>query len=84
MSITYLGDNGPDGTSLGLTTSELISFYGTTTVAQPSSASQDAAVATTTTTSTTTALTVDLDDVRVLLNQLRSDLVTLGLIKGAV
>ena len=83
MSITYLGDNGPDGSSFGLDSTELISFYGTTPVAQQSSASQAATVATTTTTSTTTALTVDIDANRVLLNEIRSVLVTAGLMSGA-
>ena len=42
MAVHYLGDNGPDGTSLGVSTSELISFYGVTPVAQRSGASQAA------------------------------------------
>ncbi len=42
MAVHYLGDNGPDGTSLGVSTSELISFYGVTPIAQRTSASQAA------------------------------------------
>lgn len=42
MAVEYIGTNGPDGASFGLTTSELISFYGVTPIAQRSSASQAA------------------------------------------
>lgn len=48
-----------------------------------SSASQAACAATTTTTATTTALQTDLDAVRVLVNQLRQDLIAAGIITGA-
>lgn len=78
----YLGNGAPDGTILGRSDDKL-GFYGTTAVVQPSSASQAAVGATTTTTATTTALQTDLDALRVLANQLRSELVTLGLIKGS-
>lgn len=81
MAVRYLGTNSPDGTSLGLTTSEKISFYGVTPVAQPSSASQ--AAVTMQTTSTTTTLRSDVDNIATLVNQLRSDLVSLGAIKGS-
>ena len=47
------------------------------------SASQAAVSATTTTTATTTALETDLDAVRVLVNQLRQDLVSAGIITGS-
>ena len=91
-----VGRNTPDGETFGQTTSAKISFYGVTPVAQQSGASQ-AAVATTaiTTASTTTspagyATTTQADNVaaiaaanRTLVNQLRSDLVDLGLIAGA-
>ena len=83
MAVQYVNDGRPDGAYLGQDSSDKIGFYGTTPVAQPASASQAAASATTTTTATTTALETDLDAVRVLVNQLRSELVTLGIIKGA-
>lgn len=83
MAVFYVGNNNPDGASFGKATTEKISFYGVTPVVQPSSASQAAVAATTTTTATTTALQTDLDALRVLTNQLRSELVSLGLIKGS-
>lgn len=83
MAVRYLGTNSPDGTVLGYDSAEKIGFYGATPVVQPSSASQAAVTATTTTTATTTALETDIDAVRVLTNQLRSELVSLGLIKGS-
>lgn len=77
-------DNGnPDGTTFGGSTTEKISFYGVTTVVQPSSASQAAVTGTVTTTATTTALATDVAALIVLANQLRSELVTLGLLKGS-
>lgn len=78
-----LSDGRPAGTMLGQNSTDKVGFYGTTTAVQPSSASQAAAAATTTTTATTTALQTDLDALRVLTNQLRTELVVLGLIKGA-
>ena len=83
MAVQYLNDGRPDGCYVGQDSSDKIGFYGTTAVTQPASASQAAAAATTTTTATTTALETDLDALRVLVNQLRSELVTLGLIKGS-
>lgn len=68
---------------IGSAAGDTVGFYGATAVTQPASASQAAVTATTTTVATTTALETDLDAVRVLANQLRSELVTLGLIKGA-
>lgn len=81
MTVHYLGTNNPDGACLGYDSDEKVSFYGSTPVAQPSSASQ--AAVTMQTTATTTALRTDLDNASTLLNQLRSELVTLGLIKGS-
>jgi len=34
MGVQYIGDNGPDGVSLGASATELISFYGATPVAK--------------------------------------------------
>lgn len=81
--VQELTDGRPAGAHFGQSTTDLIAFFGVTPVVQPSSASQAAAAATTTTTATTTALQTDLDSLRVLVNQLRSELVTLGLIKGS-
>ncbi len=81
MAVTYLGTNSSDGTCLGYDSSEKVAFYGSTPVTRPSSASQ--ASASMQTTATTTALRTDLDAVAVLANQLRAELVTLGMIKGS-
>lgn len=102
-----LGNGNPDGTTLGLSTTELISFYGVTPVAQQSGAAQAGVVSTAITTVTTTAATstspvgysanaqadaiptaINAVIARValqttLLNELRQDLVDLGLIAGA-
>lgn len=81
--VQYIGDGAPEGSCFGLSSSELISFYGATPIVRPSGSSQAAVTKTTTTTSTTTALTVDIDAVRTLANALRLALVNLGLIAGA-
>lgn len=83
MAVREMTDLRTDGACFGQSTSDKLAFYGSTPVVQPASASQAAAAATTTTTATTTALETDLDAVRVLVNQLRAELVELGLIKGA-
>jgi hypothetical protein len=70
MAVRYLGTNSPDGTCLGYDDEEKISFYGATPTVQP--ADGDQAAITTATTS----------NLKTLVNQLRSDLMTLGLIKG--
>jgi hypothetical protein len=36
MGVQYLGDNGPDGVSVGASTTEKVSVYGVTPVAQGS------------------------------------------------
>lgn len=42
MAKRHLTNRDPDGTTLGYNTSDLISFYGGTTIAQPSGAAQAA------------------------------------------
>jgi len=79
----YIGDGRPDGTVVGRTSTEKIGFYGTTPVVQPASASQAAVSSAQTTTATTTALASDVDALIVLTNQLRAELVSLGLIAGS-
>ncbi len=64
MAVSYLGDNNPDGVCMGLSATEKIGFYGTTTIAQATVA------ATTTTTATTTALQTDIDAIRTALQNL--------------
>jgi hypothetical protein len=73
MAVRYLGTNSPDGTSLGLSTGEKISFYGATPVTQPADANQ----------STVSSTTSSAGDVAVLANSLRDAMVNLGLIKGS-
>lgn len=87
-----------DGIYVGQDSADKVGFYGTTPVAQPSSASQAsvAALGTTTISAANTsavfgfssstaaaALVTKIESLRVLVNQLRSELVTLGVIKGS-
>lgn len=67
MAVEYVGKGGPDGTSFGKSTSEKISFYGDTPIAQATVA------VTVTTTATAAAAATDLA-------ALRTALVNLGLI----
>jgi hypothetical protein len=68
----YSNPKRSDGTVYGQSADDKIAFYGVTAVTQPTSATQAAV----TTGATTTA-------VGALANELRSALVTLGLIKGS-
>ena len=94
----YYDDQGPDGVILGKTTSSKVGFFGTTPADQPASSVQAAAPTTAITTAaitTTTnsygyATTTQLNNHTArtaanttLLNQIRTDLVELGLIKGS-
>lgn len=86
-TIQYLDNNlGADGTTLGQTaTTAKVSFFAATPVVQPTSANQ-AAVATTVPSSTSAVFVLTSAQqvsIVTLLNQIRSDLVTLGLIKGS-
>lgn len=84
MGEDVLSKGNDDGTALGQSASDKISIYGGgTPVVQPSTASQAAVTGTVTTTATTTALAVDVAATIVLVNQLRSDLVSLRAIKGS-
>ena len=40
MAVNYLGDNGPDGMSIGTSTTEKVSLYGVTPIVQRSGAAQ--------------------------------------------
>lgn len=81
-SVTY---NSPDGARVGNTSTELIAFFGAIPVAQPSSGSQAAvSTAAATTGSAIYGFTsAQANGIVTLLNQIRSDLVTLGLLKGS-
>ncbi len=108
MVVHKLSNQNPDGSELGESATDLVGFYGSTPVVQPSTASQDAVTATAVTATNTTAsittaahgfadgtqadalitrvaqLQVDMAATIILANQVRADLTTLGLIKGAV
>lgn len=80
-----LSDLNPSGTGLGQSTTDTISFYGVTPVAQRSGAAQ-AAVTTTASTSTSPvgySTTTQADGIVTLVNEIRAALVAVGIIKGA-
>lgn len=94
MAVRYTTDGNPDGNVIGQSASELIGFYGATPVSQPTATAQSAVATTTLTTIGSTTLTAtDLTNLNALVtrctalttlvNRLRSDLVTLGLVKGS-
>jgi len=68
MGIMFIGDNNPDGMTLGFDTNEKVSFHGKTPIVQATVA------ATTTTVATTTALETDIDAIR-------TALINIGIIK---
>lgn len=80
-----LSDGNPGGSGLGQSTTDLISFYGVTPIAQRSGAAQ-AAVTTTAATSTSPygfSTVTQATAVITLVNELRAALVALGAIAGA-
>jgi len=83
MAVQYLNDGRPDGAYVGQDSSDKIGFYGTTPATQPASASQAAVTATITATAVLTQVATQASANTVLLNQIRSELVTLGLLKGS-
>lgn len=89
MAGKHCSDYDSTGTYLGQDSSDKIGFYGTTPVVQPSSASQAAVTATALGTidftSATEAATVvaAVNELKILANQVRAELVELGLISGA-
>jgi hypothetical protein len=78
----YIGTNRPDGAIFGLTSSDKVGFFGTTPCDQPASSNQAAITTSITTTATTTNIETTCNSIIALLNQIRTDLVELGLIKG--
>jgi hypothetical protein len=83
MPVRHLSDGNPDGTVLGQSASDLISFYNATPIPQRSGAAQ-AAVPTAAPTNTgpfgyTQAQAAA---ILTLLNEIRATLVALGLMKG--
>lgn len=106
MVMKHLSDSNPDGTTLGQSISDLISFYAVTPIVQPTASAQAAvstatisSVATTgaattaygyTTTAQANAIVTAINELvtrvasnTTLVNRLRTDLVSLGLIKGS-
>lgn len=81
MDVEYYGNKNTDGASFGQASTDLISFYGVSPVAQ--AATIAAATNTTTTTSTTSALTTDLDSVRAKLNSVITALKNIGIVASA-
>lgn len=82
MAVEYLGSNGPDGTVLGLTSSEAIGFYGATPAAR--TAFSNSAVVTTLAVSTTSNIwgfstSTQANAIVSMVNEIRAALVTLGL-----
>lgn len=83
--LKVIGNGNPDGCTFGASTTELVSFYGVTPIAQRSGAAQ-AAVTTTAATSTTPygfSTAAQADAIVTLVNELRAALVALGAIKGS-
>ena len=92
--VKFLGDGRSDGEMLGRATTDPVAFYGTTPIVQPSGTSQSAVATTAITTLATTPTFTDIaiavnslisrqSAAVTLVNQLRSDLVSLGLLKGS-
>ena len=85
--VEYIGANASGGMSFGKTSTELISFYGATPSAQLASSSQAAAASTAAASISATqwgfSTSTQADAVITLVNRLRADLVTLGIIKGS-
>lgn len=85
MAVDYLGKNNPDGMSFGSATTEKISFYGITPVAQRSGSTQ-AAVSTTAATQSSPygySTSTQANAIVSLVNELRAACVALGIIKGS-
>jgi hypothetical protein len=94
MTVEYLGTGDDDGTVLGRdATADKVGFYGATPVVRPAATAQSAvatAAITTVETYTTTVWAASINSLiervsalTTLANQIRSDQVTLGLIKGS-
>lgn len=78
MAARQISDATPDGTTMGQSATDKISFFGAATVVQQSDGT--VYTKTTTTTTTTGALTTDITALGALVNTLRTSLINLGLI----
>jgi len=84
MAKEVIGRGGPDGTTIGASTTELISFYGVTPVAQAAGAAQGTFTTTLTQSTGWGFLTSTAGNAAVaLILEMRSVLVNLGLMKGS-
>ena len=85
MAVKYRTDGNVDGTVIGQSASELVSFHAATPVAQRSGAAQAAVVATGSTNSSPYgyATAAQADAIVTLVNEIRAALVAKGLIKGS-
>lgn len=83
--VEYVGTSGSGGVCLGQSSTELVAFFGNTPVAQPSGSGQAAvSTAAATTGSAIYGFTsAQANGLVTLVNQIRSDLVTLGILKGS-
>ena len=84
----YVGNNiAADGVILGQTTGTKVGYYGTAPPVQPTSASQAVAISTAAVSVSATqwcfTTSTQADGIVRLVNRLRADLVTLGIIKGS-
>lgn len=77
MAVEYIGTNSPDGASFGYDTTEKISFYGETTIAQRSGAAQATSLVGT---ASSTAVNTDL---KAAIIEIMNTLDVLGLWKGS-
>jgi len=96
MALKQLSDGGPNGTVLGQSITDLVSFYGVTPIAQPAAAAQaaitDGSTGTANPTTGVAALTATYNSTLIInalatiiaqTNAMRTVLVNLGLMKGA-
>lgn len=83
----YLDDGAPDGTILGQNTSALVAFFGSTPTSQRAATNQAAPASTAAVSVSATqwgySTSTQANSLLNLVIQLRSELVTLGLIKGS-
>jgi hypothetical protein len=83
MPVRHLSDGNPDGTVLGQSANDLISFYNAGPVAQRAGAAQAAVPATAPTNASPYGFSeAQATAVITLLNEVRATLVSLGLMKG--
>lgn len=94
MAVKELSDGGADGSRLGQSVSDLVGFWGATPVDQPAATAQSALATATLTTITDIVTTASVTGAfnavvarvaaaTTLVNQLRSDLIDAGIIKGS-